>query len=159
MPTETTGEASRGAIGLTPDRHILRVQEELWTEALGLAAVVESALALSVTALFSLRPELAAEVKGIEREIDRLEVRIEGECFRVLALYEPAASDFRRVLTVLRVNRDLERIGDLAVRIAKRARKLAAVPVPLLIVVAPCLTTQVTLVTGLSPATSVTVAT
>jgi len=58
-----------------------------------------------------------------EREIDRQEVKIERECLRVLALYEPVASDFRRVLTVLRVNRDLERISDLAARIAKRGEQ------------------------------------
>jgi phosphate transport system protein len=132
MPIETE-EVSRGPIGPTPDRYVLRVYEELWAKALGLAAVVESALALSVTALCSHRPELAAEVKASERQIDRREVRIEAECMRVLALYEPAASDFRRVLTVLRVNRNLERIGDLAVRIAKRARKLAGGPAPLAI--------------------------
>jgi phosphate transport system protein len=49
-------------------------------------------------------------------------------------LFEPVASDFRRVLTILRVNRDLERIGDLSARIAKRAKKLARgsrpVPIP-----------------------------
>jgi phosphate transport system protein len=90
-----------------------------------LAAVVESTLATSVTALCHHRPDLAADVKAGEREIDRREVAIERECLRVLALYEPVASDFRRVLTVLRVNRDLERIGDLAARIAKRAKKLA----------------------------------
>ena len=49
----------------------------------------------------------------------------------MLALYEPVASDFRRVLTVLRVNRDLERISDLAARIAKRAAKLTVEPCPL----------------------------
>jgi phosphate transport system protein len=130
MATETTGKTSEGAIDLTSDRHPLRVQEDLWAEALGLAAVVESALALSVMALCSHRAEPTAEVKAREREIDRREVRIESECLRVLVLYEPVASDFRRVLTVLRVNRDLERIGDLAVRIAKRTKKLTRGPVP-----------------------------
>ncbi len=131
MATKTTDEASGSSIDLTSDRHALRVQEDLWAEALGLAAVVESALALSVTALCSHRPEPTAEVKAREREIDRREVGIESACLRVLVLYEPVASDFRRVLTVLRVNRNLERIGDLAVRIAKRTKKLASGPVPL----------------------------
>jgi phosphate transport system protein len=131
MATETTEEASGGSNDLTSDRHALKVQEELWVEALGLAAVVESAFALSVTAFCSHRPEPTAEVKAREREIDRREVGIENACLRVLVLYEPVASDFRRVLTVLRVNRNLERIGDLAVRIATRAKKLASSPVPL----------------------------
>jgi phosphate transport system protein len=113
------------------ERHILRVQEDLWMQALRMAGVVEAALTLSVTALIHGRPELAAEVKVREREIDRQEVSIESECLRVLALYEPVASDFRRVLTVMRVNRDLERISDLAARVAKRASKLTVDPAPL----------------------------
>ncbi len=116
--------------GGTSERHILRVQEDLWVESLRMAGVVESALTLSVTALCHGRPDLVVEVKVREREIDRQEVRIERECLRVLALYEPVASDFRRVLTVLRVNRELERISDLAARIAKRARKLSIPPNP-----------------------------
>jgi phosphate transport system protein len=129
MSAEMTGETS-GAIAVNADRHILKVQDNLWAEALALAAVVESTLVTSVTALCHHRPELGVEVKACEREINRREVAIESECFRVLALYEPVASDFRRVLTILRVNRDLERIGDLAARIAKRAKKLARSPSP-----------------------------
>jgi phosphate transport system protein len=131
MPGETPGKTGSVRIEGVQDRHVLKVQEDLWVEALALAAVVESTFALSVTALCHHRPELAAEVKASEREIDRREVAIDRECMRVLALYEPVASDLRRVLTVLRVNRDLERIGDLAARIAKRAKKLAAGPGPL----------------------------
>ena len=128
MPAEMPGRERRVPGQQGSDRPILRIQEDLWAEALGLAGVVESALVQSVTALCQHRPELAAGVKAIEREIDRREVAIERECLRVLALYEPVASDFRRMLTVLRVNRDLERIGDLAARIAKHVRKLPAGP-------------------------------
>jgi phosphate transport system protein len=116
-----------------PNRHIRKIQDNLWADALGLAAVVESTVATSIKALCHHRPDLAAEVKANEREIDRREVAIESECLRILALYEPVASDFRRVLTVLRINRDLERLGDLAARIAKHARKLAARPSPVAI--------------------------
>jgi phosphate transport system protein len=131
MPGETTGKSGYVGVEGVQDRHVLRAQEDLWADALGQAAAVESAFALSVTALCHHRPELAAEVKASEREIDRREIAIERECMRVLALYEPMASDFRRVLTVLRVNHDLERISDLAARIAKRAKKLATGPSPL----------------------------
>jgi phosphate transport system protein len=133
MPAELTGNTGQNLSPMNLDRHVLRVQDNLWAEALRLAAVVESALSLSVTALCHHQPELTAEVKLIEREIDRREVAIERECLRVLALFEPVASDFRRVLTILRVNRDLERIGDLAARVAKRAKKLArgSSPVPI----------------------------
>src|SRR3954447_21558480 len=133
MSSKMNEEPSRNPGPSTTERHVLKVQDNLWADALGLAAVVESALSLSVTALCHHRPELAADVKAIEREIDSREVAIERECLRVLALYEPVATDFRRVLTVLRVNRELERIGDLAVRIAKRAKKLARRPTPVTI--------------------------
>jgi phosphate transport system protein len=109
---------------------VFRAYDHLWAEALKLATVVEAAFTKSVTALCEHRPELAAEVKATERAIDRSEVEIEHECLRILALYEPVASDFRRVLAILRINRDLERIGDLTARIAKRAKKLAGRPDP-----------------------------
>jgi phosphate transport system protein len=134
MPEEAPGRQRHVPGQSGSDRPILRIQEDLWAAALGLAGVVESVLTQSVTALCHHRPELTAGVKASEREIDRREVAIERECLRVLALYEPVASDFRRMLTVLRVNRDLERIGDLSARVAKHVRKLAvgpaALPVP-----------------------------
>jgi len=102
-----------------------------------MARSVLDSLAKSVDALCEGRLEVVAEVKSLEKESDREEVRIEQECLRVLALYEPVASDLRRLATILKVSRDWERIADLAARIARRARKLArksqsvAVPEPL----------------------------
>ena len=87
-------------------------------------AVVDS-LAKGVEALCDGRLEVVAEVKDAEEESDREEVRIEQECLRVLALYEPVASDLRRLATIMKVSRDCERIADLAARIARRSRKLA----------------------------------
>jgi phosphate transport system protein len=66
-----------------------------------------------------------SEVKSLEKASDRAEIRIEEKCLRVLALFEPVASDLRRLATILKVSRDWERIADLAARIARRARKLA----------------------------------
>ena len=64
-------------------------------------------------------------MKEVERNSDREEVRIEQSCLRVLALFEPVASDLRRMATILKVSRDWERIADLSARIARRTRKLA----------------------------------
>ena len=113
------------------NRHVLRDQEALWGELLTLASAVVVALESSVKALCESRPELAAQVRIEEEQIDRWEVRIERECVRVLALYEPVATDLRRMVAVLKINSDLERIGDLAQHIAKRAKKLARYPDPL----------------------------
>jgi phosphate transport system protein len=115
-------------------RHAIREQDILWTEFLAMARTIVDSLAKSIDALCEGRLELIAEVKSVEEESDREEVRIEQECLRILALYEPVASDLRRLATILKVNRDWERIADLAARIARRARKLAkksgGVPIP-----------------------------
>ena len=90
---------------------------------MGLTAV--DSLSKSIAVLCEGRLEVVHEVKSLERASDRAEVRIEQECLRILALFEPVASDLRRMATVLKVNRDWERIADLAARIARRSRKLA----------------------------------
>jgi len=84
----------------------LRDQEILWDEFLvmGLAAV--ESLAMSVAVLCEGRLDEAPEVKRLEQASDCAEVRIEQECLRVLALFEPVASDLRRMATVLKVSRD-----------------------------------------------------
>ena len=119
---------------VTVGRHFLRDMEALWGEILKLAAVVEVSITTSVRALCDGRADLAAQVTGEERSIDSWEVRIERDCLRVLALHQPVASDLRRVAAVLKINSDLERMGDLAEHIADRVRKLAgkpqALPIP-----------------------------
>jgi phosphate transport system protein len=61
-------------------------------------------------------------------EIDNWEVNLEEECLKVLALHQPVAIDLRVLITVLKINNDLERIGDLASDIAERANSLAMKP-------------------------------
>ncbi len=95
---------------------------------LALAASVVNSLEKSVQAICEGRFDLISEVKDEEEDSDRREVQIEQECLRILALYEPVASDLRRMATVLKVNRDWERIADLALRVARRARKLSRQP-------------------------------
>jgi len=71
--------------------------------------------------LFESNPELAREVIEADRQVDQLEVVIEEECLKMLALHQPVAIDLRRIAAVLKINHDLERIGDLAVNIVQRA--------------------------------------
>ncbi len=115
-------------------RHAIRDQDRLWTEFLAMSRSVLDGLEKSIQALCDGRIEVTAEVKALERESDREEFRIERQCLRVLALFEPVASDLRRMATILKVTRDWERIADLAARVARRARKLAqadgATPIP-----------------------------
>ncbi|MEX2187484.1 MAG: phosphate signaling complex protein PhoU [Pirellulales bacterium] len=84
--------------------------------------VVEDA----ITAIEHRDTRLAARVIAKESEIDVLEVDVEEECLHALALYQPVASDLRFVLAVVTINKDLERIGDLAVNLAEQAIELAA---------------------------------
>ncbi|MDR3639550.1 MAG: phosphate signaling complex protein PhoU [Isosphaeraceae bacterium] len=113
---------------VTLGRHFLRDLESLWTGVLKLAAIVEVALDQSVRALCEGRADLADEVRDEDLTVDQWEVRLERDCLKVLALHQPVASDLRRVAVVLKMNGDLERMGDLARHIAKRVKKLAADP-------------------------------
>ncbi len=91
----------------------------------GLASRVESALAEAVRAVERKDAGLALRIIREDVLIDHEEVRIEEECLKALALYQPVAGDLRYVVTLLKVNSELERIGDMAVNIAERAVDLA----------------------------------
>jgi phosphate transport system protein len=123
-----------GPGGPTAVRHALEDQEVLWDRFLAMARAVVDSLGKSIDALCNGRLDVIPAIKDAEQESDREEVRIEQECMRILALYEPVASDLRRLATVMKVSRDWERIADLAARIARRSRKLvgkfAGVPIP-----------------------------
>jgi len=123
---EAAWDSSRVALS----RHFLRDMERLWGNILRMAAVVESALNASLRALIDRNSDLAAEVRSGESEINSLEVEIEHDCLKILALHQPVASDLRRVTAILKIDRDLERMADLADHISKRARKLAERPDP-----------------------------
>jgi phosphate transport system protein len=125
MMMESETEAGRDGPRSCLNRHMVRDLEVLWSEVLKLAAVVESSLRSSVQALCDGKVELADEVRAGEPTIDHWQVRIEQDCLRILALHQPVASDLRLVTSALKISHDLERMGDLAAHIAKRARKLA----------------------------------
>lgn len=100
--------------------YIAGLKEQIVGEAAAAVGMLETA----VEALFALDAERAAWVVSRDDEVDREEVRIEEECFRLLALFQPVARDFRTIATLLRVNADLERVGDHATSIAKQTLKL-----------------------------------
>ena len=102
-------------------RHLQTELDNLKKELLHIASMVENATEKALVALIERRDELAQEVIDEDDLINDKEVRIEEECLKVLALYQPVANDLRFVITVLKVNNDIERVGDLAVNIAERA--------------------------------------
>ncbi len=83
-----------------------------------LSSLVEESLELGIRAIYTQDSALAASVKERDKEIDRLEVDVEEDCLKILALHQPVAADLRFLITALKMNNDLERIGDLAVNIA-----------------------------------------
>jgi phosphate transport system protein len=102
--------------------------DRLREQVLRVGSLVESATNRAITALTHRQPDLADEVLQADDAIDALEVQIEEECLKILALHQPVAADLRYVIAVMKVNNDLERMGDQAVNIAERAILLAQRP-------------------------------
>jgi phosphate transport system protein len=102
-----------------------RELESLERHILKLGTMVEEALNKAIVALANRRAELAAEVVAGDDAIDQSEVEFDEECLKILALHQPVAHDLRFVIAVMKVNNDLERVGDRAVSIAERASFLA----------------------------------
>jgi phosphate transport system protein len=92
---------------------------------LSLGAIVEEQIQRSMLSFERRDTVLAEEVISKDKEVDSLEILIEEECLKILALYQPVAKELRFVVAVLKMNNDLERMGDLASNIAKRARFLS----------------------------------
>jgi phosphate transport system protein len=112
--------------------HLHRDLEALKKEVLQLGNLVESAINAAILALNNRENELADRVMQYEKEINDKEVHIEEECLKILALHQPVAVDLRFIVVVLKVNNDLERMGDFAKNIAKRAIFLSTqAPIPI----------------------------
>jgi len=102
--------------------------ERLKKDLLALSALVEERLYAAARAVEARDRELAQQVIDGDDDIDRAEVELEEACLKVLALHQPVAGDLRFVVMALKIDNDLERVGDMAVNIAKRARHLAKRP-------------------------------
>lgn len=103
------------------DRDLVRLGERIFD----LGDLIIQASDKSMVMLRNFDLILADEILEAEETIDRQEVEIEEECLKVMALHQPVASDLRFVVAVLKVNNDLERMGDQIVNIAERVRFLA----------------------------------
>src|SRR5215831_11127413 len=109
-------------------QHFLREIEALKKKILTVGAVVEERIAQAITAVVKHDAVLAQQVAEGDDEIDEMEVEVEEDCLKILALYQPVAIDLRFVIAVLKMNNDLERMADTAVNIARRAEYLAQYP-------------------------------
>lgn len=113
--------------------HLRNELEMLKRRILSLAALVEKHLAMAVKAVENRDDSVARTIIEKDIDIDLAEVAIEEECMKLLALHQPVAVDLRFIVSILKLNSDLERIGDLAVNMAERAiflSKLPKVPIP-----------------------------
>lgn len=111
----------RHEVRYTFDRSLAQLKRRLVQEATSAIGMLEAAL----DALWKLDSAAAREVRRRDDRIDAEEVEIEQECFRLLALEQPVARDFRIITFILKVNADIERVADHASSVAKVAMKLA----------------------------------
>lgn len=105
--------------------HIHREIEDLKRRIVLEATMAEDNLRDSIRALMNRDAELALEIVDKDKALDEQEVEFEEECLKILALYQPVAVDLRYIVAFLKVNNDIERIGDLASNIARGAASLA----------------------------------
>mgnify|MGYP005836834341 CR=1 FL=1 len=108
--------------------HLQREIERIKSSLLSLCGLVEDQVQLATRAFLDRDEQLAETVIRRDAEIDHREVDLEEECLKTLALHQPVAIDLRFVVAALKINNDLERIGDLAVNIARKALAFAREP-------------------------------
>lgn len=101
-------------------RHLQNEIEKLKKRILGLSAVVEDTVYRAIKSLRERDAGLAQSVIDADTEIDLCEVDIEEECQKILALHQPVAHDLRFIIAVLKINAELEHIGDATVNICER---------------------------------------
>lgn len=109
-------------------KHLQREIENLKKKILSLCARVERSVHGAIRSIQQRDAALARKIMEKDIQIDHAEVEVEEECLKILALHQPVAIDLRFIVAVLKINNDLERIGDLAVNIAERSSFLASQP-------------------------------
>ncbi len=105
--------------------HFSELLERLRRNLIQMGAEVEGQIQLAMEALTGMDAEKAREVIARDVEIDQMEIDIENQAVQLLALQQPVAVDLRFLVAALKINNDLERIGDHAVNIAEGAERLA----------------------------------
>jgi phosphate transport system protein len=101
-------------------RHLQKELARLKKRILALGAMVEERVRMARNAIETRDGQLAQKIIDMDHEIDESEIEIEEECLKIMALHQPVAVDLRFLSAVIKINNDLERIGDEAVNIAQR---------------------------------------
>ena len=105
--------------------HFQRELEKIKKRILSLGAMVEERVRMVIKALETRDGDAAKKIIISDYEIDEMEVEIEEECLKILALHQPVAIDLRFLTAVIKINNDLERVADEAVNIAERVQVIA----------------------------------
>lgn len=106
-------------------KHFHKELEKIKKRILSLGSLVEERVRMASTAIEEKNADTAEEVIRLDYEIDESEVEVEEECLKILALHQPVAIDLRFLIAVIKINNNLERIGDQAVNIAQRVESIA----------------------------------
>lgn len=104
-------------------RHFQEELESLKTRLLEMGGLVEAHVRMAVRALVDRDLSLIERVLVSDADINRLHIEIDDRCFKLLALHQPMAVDLRAIVSAVKINTDLERVGDLAVNIAEAASR------------------------------------
>ncbi len=105
--------------------HLQRELEKIKKRILSLGALVEERVRMVIKAIESRDAAVAEKIIKMDYEIDEIEVEVEEECLKILALHQPVAVDLRFLIAVIKINNDLERIGDEAGNIAQCVHYMA----------------------------------
>ena len=109
-------------------RYLIRELDKIKKKILSLGALVEERVRIASAAVDNRDAAIAQKIIDTDWEIDEMEVEVEEECLKILALHQPVAVDLRFIVTVIKINNDLERIGDQAVNIAERVLTISKRP-------------------------------
>ena len=104
-------------------RHFQEELEQLKTRLLEMGGLAEEEVRLAVKGLMDADADLIDRVLVGDEPVNTLHIEIDNRCFTLLALFQPMAADLRTIVAVVKINTDLERVGDLAVNIAEAARR------------------------------------
>ena len=110
------------------ERHFDEDLKNLKEKLLKMSSLVEESIGTSIKALMERNAELAYKVIKSDDVVNMLEIEIDDLCLKLLALHQPTAGDLRFITSTMKINNDLERIGDLAVNIGQRTLDLLKVP-------------------------------
>jgi phosphate transport system protein len=119
---------SDGQSGKVMERHYIQELEALKANIIRMGSMVEQAVADSIRAMLERNPEIARRVLDNEQQINAFELKNDAAIVDLLALQQPVARDLRFILAALKINNDLERIGDHAVNLAESAVTYSSKP-------------------------------